>query len=320
MGTPDRPHSPARIDARHNLCGRQHPAARPQGAGDPRLSLSRRGRALPRTRLAATLWDRVPDFQARASFRQAFRELIVALGPLADELIPSDRETVSLNTDLCWVDALAVLAPDLPRRIRIAADLATLCSGELLEGLDNLSVSFDQWLIGERTRFTERLRALLEAELRQAHRSNPDASERADIARRLIMFDPTHEGASRILMRALADMGERAQALREYARCREALKRALDVEPSRRNPRAVRSDRACSAREERGEKDKREPDTPLRAQKRPKAPVSRRRSRTRLRVGVLPFLAHTLDRRRQPGVFARARRSPRRSRASAGST
>jgi DNA-binding SARP family transcriptional activator len=40
------------------------------------------------------------------------------------------------------------------------------------------------------------------------------ASERADIARRLIRFDPTHEGASRILMRALADMGERVQAVR----------------------------------------------------------------------------------------------------------
>ena len=51
-------------------------------------------------------------------------------------------------------------------------------------------------------------------------------------ARRLIAFDPTHEGASRALMRALADMGERAQALREYERCRKALRKVLDVEPS----------------------------------------------------------------------------------------
>src|SRR6187549_2411130 len=56
------------------------------------------GARVPRSRLAATLWDRVPDIQGRASFRQAFRELIVALGPLADELISSDRESVSLNT------------------------------------------------------------------------------------------------------------------------------------------------------------------------------------------------------------------------------
>jgi DNA-binding SARP family transcriptional activator/TolB-like protein len=245
------------------------------------------GARVPRSRLAATLWDRVPDFQGRASFRQAFRELIVALGPLADELISSDRETVSLKTNLCWIDALAVLAPSPENAHR--SDLATLCSGELLEGLENLSVSFDQWLIGERSRFTERLRALLEAELRQAHRSNPDATERADIARRLIRFDPTHEGASRILMRALADMGERAQALREYARCREALKRSLDVEPSRETH-ALYEVIAMFGREERGEKDRSEPDYAVSRQKRPKAPVPAP-VRTRLRVGVLPFLA-----------------------------
>src|SRR3982074_3816739 len=35
------------------------------------------GKRLPRSRLAAMLWDRVPEFQARASFRQSFRELVV---------------------------------------------------------------------------------------------------------------------------------------------------------------------------------------------------------------------------------------------------
>lgn len=245
------------------------------------------GAPVPRGRLAATLWDRVPDFQGRASFRQAFRELVVALGPLAGELISSDRETVRLNTNLCWVDALAVLGPSAENVHR--SDLASLCSGELLEGLDNLSVSFDQWLIGERSRFTEKLRSLLEADLKQAHRSNPDASERADIARRLIRFDATHEGASRILMRALADMGERAQALREYARLREALKCSLDVDPSRETH-ALYEVIAMVGREERGEKDRSEPDYAVSRQKRAKAPVPAP-VRTRLRVGVLPFLA-----------------------------
>ena len=244
------------------------------------------GARIPRSRLAATLWDRVPDFQGRASFRQAFRELIVSLGPLADELISSDRETVRLNTNLCWIDALAVLAPS-PRKPH-RSDLATLCSGELFEGLDN-SASVRPVADRRAPRFTERLRALLEAELKQAHRSNPDAGERADIARRLIRFDPTHEGASRILMRALADMGERAQALREYARCREALKRSLDVEPSRETH-ALYEVIAMFGREERGEKEKGDPEYAVSRQRRPKAPVPAP-VRTRLRVGVLPFLA-----------------------------
>jgi DNA-binding SARP family transcriptional activator len=243
------------------------------------------GTRVPRSRLAAMLWDRVPDFQARASFRQAFRELIVALGPLADELISSDRETVRLDTNLCWIDALAVLGPSAEHLHR--SDLATLCSGELLEGLDNLSVSFDQWLIGERSRFTERLRSLLEADLKQAHRTNRDATERADIARRLIRFDPSHEGASRILMRALADMGERAQALREYTRLREVLKRTLDVEPSRETH-ALYEVIAMVGREER-EKDRgQEYAAPRQRKQKAAAPAP---VRTRLRVGVLPFLA-----------------------------
>ena len=47
-----------------------------------------------------------------------------------------------------------------------------------------------------------------------------------------VAYDATHEGASRALMRALADTGEHAQAVREYTRCRKALRKALDVEPS----------------------------------------------------------------------------------------
>ncbi|MFN8891059.1 MAG: bacterial transcriptional activator domain-containing protein, partial [Alphaproteobacteria bacterium] len=58
------------------------------------------------------------------------------------------------------------------------------------------------------------------------------AERRAGLARRIIACEPTHEGASRILMAALADMGEKAQALREFERCRMAMQSRLEVEPS----------------------------------------------------------------------------------------
>lgn len=244
------------------------------------------GAPVPRNRLAAMLWDRVPDFQGRASFRQAFRELVVAFGPLADDLMSADRETIRLNTSLCWVDALAVLAPEQAARNSPRSDLASLCKGELLEELDGVSQAFDQWLLSERSQFTEQLRTLLEDELRQAHRESSEASERADIARRLIRFDPTHEGASRILMRALADMGERGQALREYARLREELTRALDIEPSPETHALYEALRTVS-REGRN-RNTAEPAAPQ--QRRQKAPVQTV-VRDRLRVGVLPFLA-----------------------------
>ncbi len=82
------------------------------------------GQRLSRSRIAAMLWDRVLDFQARASFRQAVRELVVAFGPLAPELITCDRETISLNTGLCWIDASALLAPELLAQNAHRSDLA----------------------------------------------------------------------------------------------------------------------------------------------------------------------------------------------------
>ncbi len=245
------------------------------------------GKHVPRARLAALLWDRVPDSQARTSFRQAFRELTTAMGALGRELISGDRNTVKLNADLCWIDALAMLAPERSSVNSLRSDLAALCTGELLEELDGASTSFDQWLLGERTRFTDQLRGLLEIELQQADHSGIDARRRASIARRLIGFDPTHEGASRALMRALADLGERAQAIREYGRCREALRKTLDIEPSPETHALYEAVRAFTGRDDAKKKQSAMSEARLHGNVLEQAAPSR----NRLRVGVLPFLA-----------------------------
>jgi DNA-binding SARP family transcriptional activator/tetratricopeptide (TPR) repeat protein len=183
-----------------------------------------------RSRLAALLWDRVPDAQAATSFRQAWRELSQAMGPLAQELIASERSAVSLDAAMCWVDAQEALASGWPFSSSAGGHLAAYRSGELLEGMDGISVSFDHWLLTERTRFTGRRRERLEADLKAV--AGRDAEGSVIAARRVIAFDPTHEGATRVLMRALVEMGERAQALHEYERCRHAVRSSLDVEPS----------------------------------------------------------------------------------------
>jgi DNA-binding SARP family transcriptional activator/Tfp pilus assembly protein PilF len=244
------------------------------------LSLAAGERA-SRSRLAAMLWDRGPDTQARSSFRHALHELSLAMGPLANELILADRETVTLNASLCWIDAAAMVAPETTSLTSSRSELSALCTGELLEGLDGISASFDQWLLGERTRFTQQLSDMLEAELNQVTRSKADLKKQASKVRRLIAFDPTHEGASRALMRALAKLGERAQALREYERCRIALRKALDVEPSRETRALADAIRTFSGR---AATSTLQLDEGVKAQS---APAHRRR----LRLGVLPFLA-----------------------------
>ena len=249
------------------------------------------GERVSRSRLAAMLWDRTPEPQAHSSFRQALHELSLAMGPLGNELISADRETVQLNSNFCWIDATAMLAPETtsagssPGSSR--SELSALCTGELLEGLDGITPSFDHWLLRERARFAHQLSDLLEEEVNQPTRSKADLKQQIYNVRRLIAFDPTHEGASRTLMRALAKLGERAQALREYERCRTVLKRALDVEPSSETRALADAIRTFSARQ---------PDNKLAVPSiRPHAessqihlPPSHRR---RLRLGVLPFLA-----------------------------
>jgi DNA-binding SARP family transcriptional activator/Tfp pilus assembly protein PilF len=240
------------------------------------------GTAMLQTRLAAMLWD-TPDTQAQSSFSQALNELRLAIGPLADELISIDRELISLNSDACWIDALALLESSSPDSTR--SDLAVLCAGELLEGLDGTSASFDRWLRRERGRFSGQLRDLLESELRHIEHADSEPSQTAAVARRLIAFDAAHEGASRALMRALAKMGEPDLALREYTRCRRALLKASSAQPSPETKALRKSIQAFLRRTDQ----KQTIQAPIQPQH-GDIEVNRSRSgRNRLRVGVLPF-------------------------------
>ena len=123
------------------------------------------GEHVARSRLSTLLWDRVEDRQARASFRQALRELSAAMGPLAGELLEATLDTVRLEPRLCWVDALAVQSSEPLPPHTYRGDLASMCAGDILEDLSGISSAFDRWLLAERTRFTEQTRLLFEREL-----------------------------------------------------------------------------------------------------------------------------------------------------------
>jgi DNA-binding SARP family transcriptional activator len=131
---------------------------------------------IERSRLAACCGTGFPTFQARASLRQAFRELTLAFGPLAGELLAIDRNTIRFNTGACWIDAVALLSEE-PGADTVRSELAELCKGELLDDLDGMSTAFDRWLLTERTRFAEGLRNLLASRL-EAVRDGQHAFER----------------------------------------------------------------------------------------------------------------------------------------------
>jgi TolB-like protein/DNA-binding SARP family transcriptional activator len=190
------------------------------------------GERVSRSRLVGLLWDRSADAQARMSLRQSLSELKSVVNRHVPGLVVIDRDSVRIDVERCWVDALAILEASADPTTD-SANLVQPDGGRLLEDLDGASLSFDQWLAAERSRFEDRVRKILEAELDRLIEQNAKPEVRAAAARRLINFEPTHEGAARNLMTAFAQMGDRAQAIREFERCRQALQSVLDLPPSK---------------------------------------------------------------------------------------
>ena len=190
------------------------------------------GDRVSRSRLVGLFWDRSPDPQARMSLRQSLTELNGIVNRHVPGLIEIGRDSVRIDIRRCWVDALAILKASADATAD-TSDLVQPYSERLLEDLDGITPSFDHWLDAERTRFEDRVRKILEAELDHLIEQNARPEVRAAAARRLINFEPTHEGAARNLMRAFAEMGDRAQAIREFERCRRALLDVLDLPPSK---------------------------------------------------------------------------------------
>lgn len=171
-----------------------------------------RGERVLRGRIAGMIWDRSGEVQARDSLRHALNEL----ARTGNWPIETDHETVRLDASNCWIDAF-----DSPER----SDL-------LLDSLYGVSPSFDQWLLGERHRFENRWQATLEQELNQLVASGAAPELQAAAARRLLNFLPTHESALRSLMAAFVEMGDAAQAIREYERFRLVIGSSLGMPPS----------------------------------------------------------------------------------------
>src|SRR5262249_23833928 len=105
-----------------------------------------------------------------------------------------------------------------------------LYRGEFLEGLDVNSEPFAEWLTTERSRLASaacdalRRLALLRSQA-------GDAASGIAAAQRLLSLDPLREDAHRILMELYAAEGRRSEALRQFASCREIMRRELGVEP-----------------------------------------------------------------------------------------
>jgi DNA-binding SARP family transcriptional activator/TolB-like protein len=220
------------VGLRLHLIGRM--AARTR-SGDSVLPTGRKTRALlaivalsvsrsvSRDRLAELLWSDRSQRQSRASLRQEVLRLREALAAAANEVLITSPDHLAIRPGAVWVDVAEVMSatPDNPASL-------SLLDGSLLEDLNHINASVDRWLVVERDRLRDHARSVAEAVLR----AQVEPAKIITASTQLLAIDRADEFAWRALMRAHADLGDRANAIRIYDRCRTTLIQLFDVAPS----------------------------------------------------------------------------------------
>jgi DNA-binding SARP family transcriptional activator/Flp pilus assembly protein TadD len=176
-----------------------------------------------RQHLAALLWSRREQEQARGSLRQSVHELQDTLGPAWSHLFVTDRHHLSLRGAALEIDALSLAQPG-----GLSAAILDRFEDVLLEDLNGLDPAFDRWLEDERARYQRIGRAIGEGLLAKC--GDPVAS--IDAAEQLLAIDRMHEGAWRAIMRGHVERGDLGAAMACYDRCRSVLAENSDGRPS----------------------------------------------------------------------------------------
>jgi DNA-binding SARP family transcriptional activator len=187
----------------------------------------------PRQHLAFVLWPDSTERQARTNLRHLLHNLRRAL-PDPDLFLDASPGALQFRTDApIWFDVAAFEEAlrvadekaDEGERARKLKDAVDAYTGDLLEG------SYDEWLLDERERLSQRHLAALER-LTALLEGRGDHVQAIQYAERLLRLDPLREETYQLLMRLHDARGDRARALRTYHACVAALERELGVEPS----------------------------------------------------------------------------------------
>ncbi len=175
-----------------------------------------------REKLCELLWEGPDDPRA------ALRWTLTKLRPVVGSHLVAGRDRVEFRRDGASVDIDRLGAPAGNATTGDLESCASLFRGELAEGLDLPGCfRFQQWCAGERERFRQSHVAILR-ELTE----RLGASERAlTYARRRVQIDPFDENAHAALIRLLAGLGDRQEALAMYEHCRQLFERELGTRP-----------------------------------------------------------------------------------------
>ena len=180
-----------------------------------------------RDRLMTLLWGSHSDARARQNLRQALTRLRRILG---DEALVSTGETVALRS--------GIVASDLARFEALVGDgsgnglqeAVGLYGGRLLGDMSIAEEAWTDWQEAECQRL-EGLALDSMVKLGERHLQLGDHGQAREAAQRAIAVSSLREDAHRLMMRALAAGGRRADALKHYDQLAALLKLELNVEP-----------------------------------------------------------------------------------------
>ena len=185
------------------------------------------GRAHSREFLATLLWGDTGEDRARHNLRQT----LSTIRKWCDRAVESRGESVRIDAGVCAADVIEFERLAKSDEVDHLEACLALYRGELLEGLTVREPDYEDWLMMARARLArlagesaERLAGALAG----AHR----VDEAIGALEWRLALDAACEHAHRGLMELLARSGRRAEALRQFRTCEEALARALGAEPS----------------------------------------------------------------------------------------
>jgi DNA-binding SARP family transcriptional activator/TolB-like protein len=179
-----------------------------------------------RERLAGLLWSDRSEAQSRASLRQCLATLRKEMGKAASALRTRD-DMVSLDPDLLAIDALDLLAASTATDAAALKAAAPVFAGPLLADIALRDPAFEDWLATERSRF--HALAIRVIDRLVALETGPSQIE---LALRLVSLDNLREASHCALMRAYAQQGNKALALRQYDHLRNLLRDELGADPA----------------------------------------------------------------------------------------
>jgi ATP/maltotriose-dependent transcriptional regulator MalT/DNA-binding SARP family transcriptional activator len=190
------------------------------------------GRDVDTQQLMAALWPDADGAAAKTSFDTTLFRLRKLLD--VENALVLAAGKLSLNRSLAWTDVQALdAAIDAAQSASDSGQNAARAAMRLVDAYPGnlLGTEEDPWIAKPRDALRARFVRTLQKLAERLERDG-DWANATELYRRGLEADNLAESLYRGLMRALAAMGDQAEALNAYRRCRELLSIVLGIKPS----------------------------------------------------------------------------------------